>query len=134
MDIILRIVDTLRTSFKYTYLTDKEFAKCVDFPYTEEIDNDGKSYFLLEEKDITILTLQQAKELMQFVKPQFYLPKTTAYIENDNLHVVIDHRHVVFPMSFSLRYTDTPVAFYPDYSIPLSEAEANLIVKLLRLI
>jgi hypothetical protein len=59
MDIILRIVDTLRTSFKYTYLTNTEFAKFVDFPYTEEIDNDGKTYFLLEEKNITFLTKSQ---------------------------------------------------------------------------
>jgi len=145
-------MENLRTTFKFTYLTDKEFAKNIDFPFTEEIDNDGKTYFLYDldgDKKITLLTLSKAKELSMYVKPQLYVPRTTAYIEHD-IHVVVNHRHLVLTPDFTLRFivpnpksilyekyklprTTTHVAFYEAeaYCIPLSEEEIVLLSKLM---
>jgi len=149
MNLLLSVMENLRTSFKYTYLTNKEFAKNIDFPFTEEIDNDGKTYFLYDldgDKKITLLTLSKAHELSMYVKPTLYIPKTTAYMERD-IHVVVNYRHLVLTPDFTLRYISdqwllydkyklspdtTHVAFYEDYCIPLSEKEAHLISKLLR--
>jgi len=159
MNLLLSIMENLRTTFKYTYLTDKDFAQHVDFPYTEEIDNDGKVYFLYDldgDKKINVLSLSKAKELSIYVKPTFYLPKTTAYIEGESIHVVVNRRHIVLSDSFTLRYiprditvyktilyekyklsVDTRfVAFYEPqeeqaYCIPLTEAETNLLSLLL---
>jgi len=149
MNLLLSVMENLRTSFKYTYLTNKEFAKNIDFPPTEEIDNDGKTYFLYNldgDKKITLLTLSKAHELSMYVKPTLYIPKTTAYMERD-IHVVVNYRHLVLTPDFTLRYISdqwllydkyklspdtTHVAFYEDYCIPLSEKEAHLISKLLR--
>jgi len=152
MNLLLSVMENLRTTFKFTYLTNKEFAKNIDFPFTEEIDNDGKTYFLYDldgDKKITLLTLSRAKELSMYVKPQLYLPKTTAYVEHDKIHVVINHRHIVLTPSFTLRYVPdktfcetyqlaqgtTHVAFYEDetYCVPLTEAEAIFVSKLLDL-
>jgi len=149
-------MENLRTTFKFTYLTDKEFAKNIDFPFTEEIDNDGKTYFLYDldgDKKITLLTLSKAKDLSMYVKPQLYVPRTTAYIEHDTVHVVVNHRHLVFTPDFTLRFivpkpnsilyekyklprTTTHVAFYEPqdeeaYCIPLSEEEIVLLSKLM---
>ena len=149
MNLLLSVMENLRTSFKFTYLTNKEFAKNIDFPFTEEIDNDGKTYFLYDldgDKKITLLTLSKAHELSMYVKPTLYIPKTTAYMERD-IHVVVNYRHLVLTPDFTLRYISdqwllydkyklspdtTHVAFYEDYCIPLSEKEAHLISKLLR--
>ena len=149
MNLLLSVMENLRTSFKFTYLTNKEFAKNIDFPFTEEIDNDGKTYFLYNldgDKKITLLTLSKAHELSMYVKPTLYIPRTTAYMERD-IHVVVNYRHLVLTPDFTLRYISdqwllydkyklspdtTHVAFYEDYCIPLSEEEAHLISKLLR--
>jgi len=150
-------MENLRTSFKYTYLTNKEFAKNIDFPPTEEIDNDGKTYFLYDldgDKKITLLTLSKAHELSMYVKPTLYIPKTTAYMERD-IHVVVNYRHLVLTPDFTLRYIipndksilyekyklsrhTTHVAFYEPqdeeaYCVPLSAEEAHLVSKLIDL-
>ena len=164
MNLLLSVMENLRITFKYTYLTDKDFAKHVDFPYTEEIDNDGKTYFLYDidgDKQIRLLTLSKAKEIMGYMKPTFYLPKTTAYIEHEKIHVVVNRRHIVLSDAdpFSLRYIltrtehdtfpktvlydkyklsrDTQfVAFYEpqdeeSYCIPLTQSEIHLLSLLL---
>lgn len=148
MNLVLSAMETLRTTFKYTYLTNKEFAKNIDFPYKEEIDNDGKTYFLYD-KMITPLTLSYAKELSIYIKPTLYIPRTTAYVEYDKVHVVVNHRHLVLSPDFTLRFilpckeptilydkynlsrNTIHVAYYDDYCIPLSKEEAFLLSKLL---
>ena len=144
------VIDTLTTvqmNFKYTYLTNREFAKYVDFPFTEEIDNDGKVYFLHEETRFNLLPVYKAKRLMRFIQPTFYLPKTTAYITED-IHVVVRHRHLVLPKDglkvcvispdersiiyekYDLSKDTRFVAFYPEdkpYCIPLTEEEFDLL-------
>jgi len=158
MNLVLSVMENLRTAFKYTYLTNKEFAKNIDFPYTEENDNDGKTYFMYDlddEKSFLPLTLSNAKELSTYVKPTLYVPKTTAYIEHDMVHVVVNHRHIVLSPDFTLRFIlprdetsypktilyekyklsrdTTHVAFYEDYCIPLMEEEACLLSQLMDL-
>ena len=152
MNLLLSVMENLRTTFKFTYLTNKEFAKNIDFPYTEEIDNDGKTYFLYDldgDKKITLLTLLKARELSMYVKPKLSVPNTTAYFEQD-IHIVVNHRHLVLTPDFTLRFLPksflyekyklsrdtTHVAFYEPqgeeaYCVPLTETEAILLAKLL---
>ena len=152
MNLLLSVMENLRTTFKFTYLTNKEFAKNIDFPHTEEIDNDGKTYFLYDldgDKKIKLLTLSKAHELSMYVKPKLYIPRTTAYIEQD-IHLVVNHRHLVLTTDFTLRFVPktflyekyklprgtTHVAFYEPqdeeaYCIPLSEEEIVLLSKLM---
>lgn len=158
MNLLLSVMENLRTTFKFTYLTNKEFAKNIDFPFTEEIDNDGKTYFLYDldgDKQIRLLTLSKAKELSMYVKPQLYIPITTAYVEHDKIHIVVNRRHLVLTNDpFSLRFIvprseyetfpktilydkyklsrDTQfVAYYEDYCIPLTQSEIHLLSLLL---